>query len=98
MTDEAWVLMRAHAHGRGESITFWNTSTDKKQARALIPLLRDAGQEVPEFIEACAGKGGGKGKGSRYGGGGKGKGKSGGKGKGKSGGKGKGGGKGGSWY
>ena len=69
------------AGATGEAISFWNEATDKKQAHGLVELLRDANQEVPDYIEAVAHRGGGKGRGKGKGKGGKGKGK-GGKGKG----------------
>eukprot|EP00327_Prymnesium_parvum_P029104 CAMPEP_0195566200 /NCGR_PEP_ID=MMETSP0814-20130614/922_1 /TAXON_ID=97485 /ORGANISM="Prymnesium parvum, Strain Texoma1" /LENGTH=541 /DNA_ID=CAMNT_0040701297 /DNA_START=26 /DNA_END=1647 /DNA_ORIENTATION=- len=46
------------AGANGEAITLWVDSTDKKQAKQLAKLLRDAGQEVPDFIDALVGKGG----------------------------------------
>ena len=72
---------------KGDAVTLWGAKNDNKGARQLASLLRDADQEVPDFIASAAergGKGKGKGKGGFRGGkGGKG---SGGKGGGKGGG------------
>ena len=75
---------------KGKAITFWDERKDSKTAKALADIVRSVQQEVPDFLDEAASKGGGKGKArSRWGGGG-GKGRGGG-GKG-GGGKGKGGG------
>jgi len=35
----------------GEAVTFWNPDYDKACSPALIKIARDAGQEVPDFLE-----------------------------------------------
>jgi len=97
---EDWV----HRTGRtgragkdGIAHSFFNPNDDEKSAPELVDILKDAGQEIPDWLQEYAdknrrGKGRGKGKGKgkgRWGKGG-GKGKSGGKGKGWGGGRGKG--------
>merc|ERR1711934_933929 len=42
----------------GVSITFFNEDFDMECAPALAKIAREAGQEVPEFLEKAAAKGG----------------------------------------
>ena len=35
----------------GESITFWNPDYDKPCSPALVTIAKNAGQEVPEFLQ-----------------------------------------------
>eukprot|EP00658_Telonema_sp_P-2_P002949 TRINITY_DN11085_c0_g2_i4.p1 TRINITY_DN11085_c0_g2~~TRINITY_DN11085_c0_g2_i4.p1 ORF type:complete len:289 (-),score=84.62 TRINITY_DN11085_c0_g2_i4:312-1178(-) len=46
----------------GVSITFFNEDYDMECAPALAKIAREAGQEVPDFLERAAAKGGGKSK------------------------------------
>ena len=77
------------AGASGEAITFWDAKKDSKTARPLLTIMKDAGQEVPAFLEQASSWGGNDTRRNRWGGG-----KGGGKGKGKDSGKGKGSGKG----
>jgi ATP-dependent RNA helicase DDX5/DBP2 len=67
----------ARAGATGTAYTFF-TSGDSKHARELIKLLAEAGQEVPEALQAMGGYGGGYGGGARRWGGGGGYGRGGG--------------------
>ena len=66
------------AGASGESYTFF-TPGDSKYAKALIRLLREAGQEVPPALEQAGSFGGGGGGGGRWRGGGGGGGRGGGR-------------------
>ena len=57
----------ARGGAKGESLTFWVDKTDRKQAGQLVKLLRDAGQEVPSYLDEAASSGrGGKGDGHHH--------------------------------
>lgn len=44
------------AGAKGESITFWNVAYDMECSPALVKIAKEAGQEVPEFLENAAKK------------------------------------------
>jgi superfamily II DNA/RNA helicase len=41
----------------GRSVTFWNPAYDTECAGALAKIARDAGQPVPDWLDAVAAKG-----------------------------------------